>query len=107
MRCKSCGGVLAFGRHASTRSSSSDHCASLSIVSPFEEKQNASTGNQFKRQQALVLGVTAFVIAFGVAATAYAITIPPVSEASPVTSIDTYALTISSKNELGKNYDCY
>ena len=30
--CRSCGGVLSFGWHASTEGSSSDHCASLSII---------------------------------------------------------------------------
>ncbi len=39
VRCRSCGGVLALGRQASTRGSSSDHCASLSIVPPASERR--------------------------------------------------------------------
>lgn len=38
VRCRSYGGVLAFGRHASTKRSSSDHCTSLSIIPPALEK---------------------------------------------------------------------
>ena len=54
--------------------------------------------------------VTTFGLAFAVAAGAFAfimLTSPPISEAKPVASIDTYALTIAAKIELGKDYDCY
>ncbi|MCJ2017623.1 hypothetical protein MKK84_09350, partial [Methylobacterium sp. E-065] len=47
-------GVLAFGRHASTSGSSSDHCASLSIIPPALKRGNASPASPFRRRQALV-----------------------------------------------------
>ena len=52
--------------------------------------------------------VATFGLAFAVAATAFAfimLTAPPVSEAKSVASIDTYAITIAAKIELGKDYD--
>ncbi|GJD97095.1 hypothetical protein [Methylobacterium iners] len=53
--------------------------------------------------------VTAFGAAFTLAAIAFTITMlikPPVSEAKPAASIDTYSLTLSAESMLGKNYDC-
>ena len=53
--------------------------------------------------------ITTFGIAFAVATGAFAFTIltkPPISNAGPVTSIDTYTITINSKLEPGKEYDC-
>jgi hypothetical protein len=53
--------------------------------------------------------ITTFGIAFAVAAGAFAfiiLTKPPISEAGPVTSIDTYAITINSKVDPGQEYDC-
>ena len=53
--------------------------------------------------------LTTFGLAFAVAAGAFAFTIltrPPTSKAGPATSIDTYTITINSKLEPGKNYDC-
>ena len=54
--------------------------------------------------------ITTFGLAFAAAAGAFAfimLTTPPVSEAKSVASIDTYAITIAAKSEIGKGYDCY
>ena len=53
--------------------------------------------------------ITTFGLAFAVAAASFALTMlidPPVSEANPIASIDTYAITISSKIGSGEDYDC-
>lgn len=53
--------------------------------------------------------ITTFGIAFAIATLAFAFTIltkPPTSDAGPATIIDTYAITINSKIEPGKDYDC-
>ena len=53
--------------------------------------------------------VTTFGLAFVVAAGAFALTMlidPPISEANPVASIDTYAITINSKIGSGEDYEC-
>ncbi|GJD97221.1 hypothetical protein [Methylobacterium iners] len=51
--------------------------------------------------------VTAFAAAFGLASTAFVITMltkPPVSEARAISTIDTYALTLSSPVSTGEAY---
>ncbi len=51
--------------------------------------------------------VTAFAAAFGLASTAFVITMltkPPVSEARAISTIDTYALTLSSPVSTGETY---
>src|SRR3954454_3065180 len=42
VRRRSCGGVLPFGRHASTRGSNSAHCVSDSIAPPHPEEAKRS-----------------------------------------------------------------
>lgn len=44
VRCRSRGGVSALGRQTSTSGSSSDHCASLSIVPPASERRKREPG---------------------------------------------------------------
>jgi hypothetical protein len=53
VRCRSCGGVLAFGRQASTSGSSSDHCASHDLIPPVLERGKRKPASLFKRRQAL------------------------------------------------------
>ena len=53
--------------------------------------------------------ITTFALALIFAAGAFIVTTlikPPLSQAEPVASIDTYALTINSKLERGGDYDC-
>jgi len=53
--------------------------------------------------------IITFALALIFAAGAFILTIlikPSLSQAEPVASIDTYALTINSKLERGEDYDC-
>src|SRR3954467_6051332 len=58
VRRRSFGCVLPLGRHASTNGSKFVHCASDTIaLSSFQKEQNARHHKQFKREQALELGL--------------------------------------------------